>query len=242
MAKFKAKIIQVDDLSSDVRNYKLEIVDVGVRKNFSFLPGQFVIIKDKNEGGKEVAAKRSYSIASSPDEKKYFELCIKLEPDGKLTPKLFELSKGDILDCEGPFGNFVFEDPEGRDVLFIAGGTGIAPIRSMLNYAINNNIGKIITLFFSFRGHKQFLYSDEFEEILEKNSKRFRLVVSNTDNSDEEWDGLYGRLQEHISAYVDNCDNKNVYMCGSPEFVKEISEVLFKLGFTKEQIRKEVWS
>src|SRR3989344_4459582 len=111
MAKFKAKIIQVDDLSSDVRNYKL-----------------------------------------------------------------------DILDCEGPFGNFVFEDPEGRDVLFIAGGTGIAPIRSMLNYAINNNIGKIITLFFSFGGHKQFLYSDEFEEILEKNSKRFRLVVSNTDN------------------------------------------------------------
>ena len=60
-------------------------------------------------------------------------------------------------------------------------------------------------------------------------------------NNLEEWDGLYGRMQKHLPVYIGDAGNTNVYICGPPNFVNEIIDLLLYLGFTKEQIKREVW-
>jgi len=243
---FKAIITDVIDLSPTTKNFRLEIIDEKIKKEFNFMPGQFIIIdfKVKDEDGKEKFVKRSFSIASSPEDKGYIDLCIKLTLDGKITPILFQKEIGTVLDCSGAYGNFFYQHSEGRQVIFVAGGTGIAPIRSMIRHFIkrkNDSSNSFVTLFFSFRGSKQFLYKKELEDYENKHTNKFKIITSNTDMNEKKWKGLYGRMQEHLPVFINNCDNKDVYICGPPEFVTEIENKLIYLGFTKNQIKKEVW-
>ena len=242
--KFKAIITEIIDLSPSTKNFRLDIIDEKIKKEFNFMPGQFIIIdfEDVNEEGIKGIIKRSFSITSAPEDKNYIDLCIKLTPDGKITPKLFEMDIGNVLDCAGAYGNFFYQHAEGREVIFIAGGAGIAPIRSMIRHLSKTKIEKFATLFFSFRGSEQFLYKTELEEYQTKHSNKFRLITTNTDMDEKEWDGLYGRMQEHLPVFISNTDNKDVYICGPPEFVTEIVNKLMYLGFAKGQIKKEVWS
>ena len=242
--KFKAIITDIIDLSPSTKHFRLEIIDEKIKKEFDFMPGQFIIIdfEDVNEDGVKGIVKRSFSIASAPEDKNYIDLCIKLTPNGKITPKLFETEFGKVLDCMGAYGNFFYQHAEGREVIFIAGGAGIAPIRSMIRHIVNTKIEKFATLFFSFRGFTEFLYKDEFEDYENKHPEKFRLITTNTDMDDKEWEGLYGRMQEHLPVFISNTDNKDVYICGPPEFVTEIVNKLMYLGFAKGQIKKEVWS
>ena len=240
---FKAKIKEIIDLSPTTKNLRLEIVDETIRKNFDFMPGQFIIIdfSNTNEDGIKGIVKRSFSIASAPEDKNYIDLCVKLNPTGKITPIIFQKRLGESLDCAGAYGNFFFQHAEGREVLLFAAGAGIAPIRSMLRHIIKNNLNSFTTLFFSFRGSDQFLYKTELEDYQNKHTNKFRLITSNTNVEEKDWNGLYGRMQEHIPTYINNTDNKDVYICGPPEFVSDVINKLMYLGFTKGQIKKEVW-
>ncbi len=241
---FKAIITDIIDLSPTTKNFRLEIIDEKIKKEFNFIPGQFIMIdfREKDEDGKERLIKRSFSIASAPEDKGYIDLCIKLTPEGKITPILFQKDIGGVLDCSGAYGNFFYGHAEGRQVFFIAGGTGIAPIRSMIRHFISMKSNSFATLFFSFSGINQFLYKEELIGYEKKHADKFRLIATNTDADDREWEGLYGRMQEHLPVYINNADNKDVYICGPPDFVSDILNRLMYLGFTKGQIKKEVWS
>ncbi len=242
--QFKAIITDIIGLSPTTKHFRLEIIDDKIKKEFDFVPGQFIIIdfKDIDEEGVKGIVKRSFSIASAPEDKNYIDLCIKLTPNGKITPKLFETDIGSVLDCAGAYGNFFYQHAEGRDVILIAGGTGIAPIRSMIRHLIKTKNNSFTTFLFSFRGSNEFLYKEELETYENKHPDKFRLITTNTDMDDKEWDGLYGRMQEHLPVFISNTDNKDVYICGPPEFVTEIVNKLLYLGFAKGQIKKEVWS
>ena len=257
---FKAIITDVIDLSPTTKNFRLEIIDEKIKKEFNFMPGQFIIIdfKVKDEDGKEKFVKRSFSIASSPEDKGYIDLCIKLTLDGKITPILFQKEIGTVLDCSGAYGNFFYQHSEGRQVIFsMVNVSKTIPtnqkailkdikidVGEFVSYFIkrkNDSSNSFVTLFFSFRGSKQFLYKKELEDYENKHTNKFKIITSNTDMNEKKWKGLYGRMQEHLPVFINNCDNKDVYICGPPEFVTEIENKLIYLGFTKNQIKKEVW-
>ncbi len=127
MQSFRARVTAVRDLTRDVRQIGLTLVDPpGIR----FAAGQFVSF-EIDRAGSPFPATRPYSIASSPRERTSIELAFNRVPEGPGSSYLFGLQNGDDTTFKGPVGSFILRDNE-RDVLFVATGTGIAPIRSML--------------------------------------------------------------------------------------------------------------
>src|SRR5579884_1380889 len=112
------------ELCPEIRHFVFEVA--GAEK-LDFKPGQFVsfteVLHDKK-------VTRAYSIASPPDGNR-FELCLNRVQEGMFSPWLFAMKPGDEVEMKGPLGYFVVRNP-GRDVIFVATGTGIAPFRSML--------------------------------------------------------------------------------------------------------------
>ena len=119
---FTSALIDVIDLSSNTKHFTFE-----VPKDFTFLAGQFVMVGVIGDDGKPI--RRAFSIASSPSSfNGKIELCVKILHDGRLSTRLARLKLGDTVSMQGPYGKFVLQDSS-KEKLFLAAGTGIAPLR-----------------------------------------------------------------------------------------------------------------
>ncbi len=238
--KAKSIISQIKDLTPDVRHFELEL-----DQEFNFKSGQFVNLSFKE--GDEIY-RRPYSIASHPLGKNKFELCIKLVEGGKLTPNLWNKKEGDEVEIMGPFGLFNLDklnsieetDSIGTsdikpELVFIATGTGIAPLRSMIKDLIANEEEYNIKLIFGVRFENHHLYEKEFLE-LEKLSPNFKYlpVVS---RPTQDWEGRQGHVQQNLDL-VDPL-NSQVFICGLPQMVDSVVEELENRGLTKDKIHFE---
>ena len=139
----KATLLDVREIAPNVRHFVFEAPEV---RELSFTPGQFVSLTH-NVDGREIT--RPYSIASKPDGN-CFDLCLNLVEDGILSPWLFSLEPGAEIETTAPLGYFVIRNPE-RDAVFVATGTGIAPMRSMLEAALDCGDTRQLTLLFGVR-------------------------------------------------------------------------------------------
>src|SRR5579871_1615393 len=119
-----AKLVESREITPNVRHFVFETPEVN---ELYFVPGQFVSFTETIEG-KPIT--RPYSIASPPDGNR-FELCLNLVEDGLFSPRLFAMKPGETVQMAAPLGYFVLRNP-GRDAIFVATGTGVAPFRSML--------------------------------------------------------------------------------------------------------------
>ena len=138
MKKFKAKLEKITQLTSDVFHYDFSYVDEAVE----FKPGQFYML-EVNDGQKP-PLKRSYSVASEPNEKG-FGLSIKLVAEGRGSDYLRKVKEGDVLDFMGSFGHFMLQDSP-KDVVLICTGTGIAPFLGMMPQALKYDPNKKVYL------------------------------------------------------------------------------------------------
>ncbi|MDP4189535.1 MAG: FAD-binding oxidoreductase, partial [Bacteroidota bacterium] len=119
------KIIDVIDETPDVKTFKLQFTDPEVQKNFNFKAGQFAEYSVFGEG------ECTFCIASSPTRSDYLECSFKLA--GKVTSAMQRLNPGDYMGLRGPYGNsFPIEEMKGKNVVFIAGGIGLAPVRCII--------------------------------------------------------------------------------------------------------------
>jgi|SRR5579884_598788 len=214
------------ELCSDVRHFVFEVPEVQV---FQFTPGQFVAFRETFEGR---TVTRAYSIASPPDGNR-FELCLNRVREGRFSPWLFSLRPGESVDMKGPLGGFVLRNP-GRDVLFIATGTGVAPFRSMLKAHLAHGPKQEYTLLFGVRYEPDLLYRDEFEA-LERQHPTFRFWPTIT-RADEGWTGRRGRVQAHVEAALGGGRDVDVYICGIREMVDETRALLKGFGLDRRQI------
>ena len=149
MQSFRARVTAVRDLTRDVRQIGLTLVDPpGIR----FDAGQFVSF-EIDRAGSPFPATRPYSIASSPRERTSIELAFNRVPEGPGSSYLFGLQNGDNTTFKGPVGSFTLRDNE-RDVLFVATGTGIAPIRSMLRTLADAGSTRRINLYRGLRSER----------------------------------------------------------------------------------------
>ena len=223
------------ELAPEVHQFQFEVPDVD---HLQFTPGQFVSVTEHN-GEKKIT--RAYSIAS-PRAGNRFELCLNRVPHGLVSPWLFALKPGDVVDMHEPVGRFTLRHPDRRSV-FIATGTGIAPFRSMLLDHLPRTQPEI-TLLFGVRYEAGLLYRAELEQLArEFESFRFLPTVTRPSAS---WTGRVGRVQAHLDEALAiqtpaESSTIDVYICGLREMVEDVRKELKQRGFDRKQIIYETY-
>jgi propane monooxygenase reductase component len=192
--------------------------------------------------------RRPYSIASSPDDARRhrrIEFLLKVDPRsghaGELGAgtHLPKLTRGVRVDLEGPFGSFTLPDAPAPGYVFIAGGTGIAPLRAMVRHLIASGVRAPIALLYSARRSEEFAYRGELERLAKRGL--IRLMLTATGNIAEDWTGERGRIgRRHLQAIVPHA-GALCFVCGPPTLVEDMPPLIRELGLASTQIRVEEW-
>jgi ferredoxin-NADP reductase len=201
----------------------------------AFSAGQAAMV-----GLAERAGRKPYSIASPPEALRQdgsLEFLIETEPDGQARPNLEGVRPGSRVAVEGPAGGFVLPRRLPRELLFVAGGTGIAPLRSMIASALARPRPPAITLVYSARTPAEFAFLAEWRRLSRQG--RLRLITTVTREADRTWRGRRGRMRQ---AWIDAAVRRRhplCFVCGPETFVVRMIEMLREAGIPAGRIRRE---
>jgi len=204
-----------------------------------FEPGQAVMV-----GAHEQSERRPYSIACSPEwtvETGRLELLVSVEPDGSLGRHFGPAARGMVVDIDGPIGTFTLPaDSPAAWVLFVAGGTGIAPLRSMLDHLLRGRPAHRLSLLYSARRPDEFAFIDELWAHSAAGLLELHQTVTRDDSTG--WTGLRGRIgPAHFEALLHEPAATLCFACGPESLVSESVATLSALGVPGSQIRTESW-
>ncbi|MDP3916839.1 MAG: FAD-dependent oxidoreductase [Nanoarchaeota archaeon] len=215
----KARITKIINETPYTKTFRLKL-----DKSITYKPGQFITVISKKDG---VVIRRAYSISNwfkQPTE----EITITLNevPNGKMSCFLFCKNINDTIDIEGPFGLFTLKETQ-NPVVFIAAGTGITPLMTMMQSLKD----KDITLIYSVKKQEDILFRDKLELL------NINKIITLTQ---EKWNGQTGRISKGM--ILKNIKlNSDFYICGLPEFVKSVVSHLEELNVPKENVHVERW-
>lgn len=226
------EVLEIRALSPSVRIFR-------IRYSLSndFQPGQFIMLDLPIDAE---FTTRSYSIASAPNSDGWIELCIVKKPDGPGTRYLFEqIEVGEVLHVSEPQGKFVLEDVS-VPLCMVCTGTGVAPFRSMILGLLKrfNGLPMPVTLVFGNRYEEDILYREEWEQ-LQKTDPNFTFipVLSREIN----WKGVKGYVHESYLPIARNFPETHFYLCGWTTMVREAKNTLKALGFSRKQLKFELY-
>jgi Na+-transporting NADH:ubiquinone oxidoreductase subunit F len=224
---------RIRDLTHDIKEVRIKLTEP---EEIRFVPGQYVQLEAPAYGDNPEPVFRAYSIASPPDEPNYLELLIRLVPGGICTTWVFEhLKEGDTVHFTGPFGEFRLSENEGP-MIWIAGGSGMAPFWSIIRYMKINNLSRPATYFFGAVRKKDMFFVDELREF-EKELDWFRFVPALSGSEEgSDWDGETGLITEVVDRHVEPTEGQEGYLCGSPGMIDASIKVLRRKDITEEQI------
>ncbi|QQG38851.1 MAG: FAD-dependent oxidoreductase [Candidatus Woesearchaeota archaeon] len=235
--KFNLTLTKVIQETYDVKTFQFK-----PDKPVSFKAGQWLMLylNTKNEKGGIKRDNRAYSIASSPTNTNLIDINFRVYSFGKFTPILYNLKEGNVVEARGPFGKFTYEPNEPKDLSFIAGGTGIAPIRGIIQYIKEAKLDVNMTLLFSCKTTEDIIFDNEFKELVKNKKFKYIPTITRINESKQKWDGETGRISKEIIKKY--CNLKSLfYICGPPEMVDGSVKFLEELGVTKEKIKVEVY-
>lgn len=203
---FAARLIQKACISESAQCYHLEFV-VDELQSFDFAAGQFISAVAVDGRGKTQT--RAYSIASAANDNR-FDLCVNRVEGGFFSNYLIDLPEGESVQVHGPHGHFVLKTPV-TDSIFVATGTGIAPMRGFTQWLFPENgeeagtdrsEGRHIWLVYGTRHESEIYYRDYFERIASEH-ENFHYVTT-LSRGGEEWTGKRGYVQEHLGPIVES--------------------------------------
>jgi NAD(P)H-flavin reductase len=209
-----------------IKTFKLVFQDEK-SKDFNFIPGQCVMVSLLGSG------ECMFAISSSPTQKDYIEVSVMKH--GKVTTALHTLEEGNTLGVRGPYGNnFDVEGWKKKNLIFIGGGIGQAPLRSIINYALDNrgDYGDI-DIIYGARTSEDLCYKDEFEELEKRDDIKVHLSI---DVEEENWDKFVGFVPDNLLEVNPSPENTIAITCGPPIMIHYVIQNLLKLGFKDEQI------
>ncbi len=233
MTPVKELTLNVKEIITETPDTKT--IRLHLSEPFPFIPGQWVVVT-VNIPDKANPEKRAYSISSSPSNTDYLDLTVKKEPEGIVSTYLVDnLKLKSTLKIKGPFGKFIY-DQKAKEISLVGAGSGIAPLRSILQFILHNKQDTLITLFFSVRTTHDIIFKNEFEE-LSKHHKNFKYIQTVT-QPDSSWKGLSERITaDLISQHTANPDL--FFLCGPPKMVDSVKHQLEQKGVDTKKIRTE---
>jgi len=223
-----ARIVRIHRMVENNYLFTVRFLDDELARNFHYLPGQFVMLSVPGTGEAPI------SISSTPSRPGVLELCVRRV--GRLTNALFRSRTNDLVGIRGPYGNgFPLDRMAGNDLLIAAGGLGMAPLRSLLWYALDHRdrFGRI-TLMCGARTPQDMLFREELVSLLDTRELECLLTV------DADPGGAWPHHLGVLPALFDHAeiDPARTYaaVCGPPVVYRYVLERLLALGFSKDRI------
>lgn len=208
---------------------------------FNYLPGQFITIHFERDGK---TLKRSYSIANVPLQNNRIEFAAGYAEGGPGTELLFNLTPGDVIHINGPFGRLILKDDTPKRYIFAATSTGITPYRAMiteLKKRLDHNPSLQILILLGVQNNEEALYAEEFLQFSADypNQVSFRLQLSRVQGMELQAYQFNGYVQHSFPELNLNPAEDVIYLCGNPGMIDEAFEDLKNRGFTMQQIIRE---
>jgi len=224
---FKAEIVNVIRLTDMEKLFQVRIVDEVECERFSFLPGQFVMVEVPGYGEIPI------SISSSSSRGGSLELCIRRA--GLVTGALHRARRGARIGIRGPFGShFPLEKMKGHDVLLIAGGLGLAPLRAAIFAVIENRADfGAVHILYGTKNPSQLLYDYQYEEWRRIDDIDLRVIVEEPDSG---WSGPVGLITQLLDDVEVEPQQTFAIVCGPPVMFKFVCGRLSRLGMPMQRM------
>jgi Na+-transporting NADH:ubiquinone oxidoreductase subunit F len=233
--QFEAEVTLIKDLTYDTKLLRLKLIEP---PEITFKAGQYAQLETKPYGKVKDVVSRAYSMASPSFENDHIDLMIRLVPEGICTTWVHEyLKEGEHVNFVAPVGEFYLRDGDG-EMIMVAGGSGMAPIVSLLADIEKKKITRKVTYFFGAVKKRDLFYLEEMREF-EKRLPNFRFVPAlSAPDPNDGWNGETGLITVPLENYLKTLDTSNIqaYMCGSPGMINACKNVLSKYGIPKERI------
>jgi NAD(P)H-flavin reductase len=224
----------IKDIVDETPDTKTFILQIKGRSNrvFKYKPGQFLMISLPGYG------EAPFTFASSPSKDGKFQISVRRV--GFLTNAMHKLKEKDIIGVRGPYGNtFPLDKMEKKDLLFIAGGCGIAPLRPLIQHVFSTRGGKNrkdygkVEIIYGCRMPKDRFYKKEIKEWMDEPDTKVYLTV---DEPDQTWDGACGVVCVMFPRIKLNPKTSMVFLCGPSVMIKSAIRDILKLGFREQNI------
>ncbi|MFA5886913.1 MAG: FAD-dependent oxidoreductase [Patescibacteria group bacterium] len=229
--------------NNDTRPDQTLIITLKPKTNkdiFNFQPGQYAMLSFYDKAGK-FFINHPFSIASSPTQKNYLKFGIKII--GQFTQNLKNLAPGNKVEVLGPFGNFIFDETKYPVAVFIAGGVGITPFMSAINYATDRNLSNQIFLLYSNRTIAGTLFYEEIKKLAAQNPHfhpQLKITQEPINNLSYCENGYI--TKETITKNIQELDHKDFFLCGPGQFMKTMEKNLIELGVPNHKIHQEAFN
>jgi NAD(P)H-flavin reductase/quinol-cytochrome oxidoreductase complex cytochrome b subunit len=223
--EYRAKVVAMQRASEDVMLVKLKVDGDPVR----FYPGQYlnVILPDGD--------RRSFSFATAPHAGSEIELQIRRIPGGKFTTHVFSAMKvGDPLRFEGPLGSFFLRDDSDKPIIFVAGATGFAPVKSMVEHAFHVGMKRRMILYWGVRSLADLYLPDLPKQWAAEHSNFTFVPVLSAPRTEDGWTGRTGLVHEAILADFPDLAGLQIYACGSVAMVEAAHPAFLAHGMSQD--------
>lgn len=226
VAVHEARVEKMTRLADDVMALRLKLVN---EAKLRFYAGQYLSILLSD------GQKRSFSFATAPHENEVIELQIRLVQGGKFTTHVFtEMKEGDVLRFEGPLGSFFLREDSEKPIIFVAGATGFAPVKSMIEHAFHIGLKRRMLLYWGVRSLKD-LYLRELPERWASEHANFTFVpVLSEPRPEDQWQGRTGFVHEAILQDFPDLAGYQLYACGSVKMVEAAHPAFAAHGLSQD--------
>ncbi len=224
----QAEVAEITQLTHDIRRLVLELVDP---PEMNWIPGQYAELYIP---GTEVH--RAYSMANTPASDERAEFIIKVYPGGRFSGLLDGgLKVGDGIKMRVPYGVFALREKSEGDIIFVGGGSGMAPIWSILNHMAEKGIERKATYYYGARTQKDLFYLEEAKELAERLPAEFGFVPALSE-PDDDWEGERGLITDVVMRLEGDLSGTEAYLAGPPPMIDAAIPVLMRKGVDKDSI------
>jgi CDP-4-dehydro-6-deoxyglucose reductase len=221
-------------LSDDVMQLFLKLPS---SERLQFLAGQYIQVIMKN--GK----RRSFSLANSPSDDEFLELHVRHVPDGAWTDHVFQNMKiKEILRIEGPFGEFFWRDESTGPAIFVAGGTGFAPVKSILEALFERQVQQALYLYWGVRRQRDLYMLDTVEQWARRYRNFQFIPVLSEAGADADWKGRRGWVHEAVLEDFVELSRCAVYAAGPPVMVQAAQRAFPGRGLLPERFYSDAFT
>jgi len=228
---FMTTIAAIETLTHDIRRLVLKLNEP--ERRLKFKAGQYASIRIP--GTDEY---RAFSMANTPRTRDSLEFIIKIFPGGHFSGHLDAgFTIGQQLEVKGPYGVFMLREKDESDIICIGGGSGMAPLWSVLNDMQERGIKRKATYFYGARTRKDLFYLDHLHQ-LEQQLPNFRFIPAlSMASAEDEWDGETGLITEVLDRHLaDDQIHTQAYLCGPPPMIDAAIPVLISKGISEDRI------